>query len=250
MKKQIIRTFVMWVTFFIGITVWYLALFAAMDWSNLTTNVTNWTPLTPELWNNNITNIKNNVDSLSNSVDNLNTSWWKYWTVVTVWWRTWAPTWSTLLYDGYWFWGHYTHNSGSKVCLKWWDAWWTTWTYWDLLYPLSTGDISYMPPWISGDKQILCSQVYVNSTVFESFWTDVCPTNWSILYKWYSMWSYYTHALSNDKPLCVEATNFNSTVAYAWTNWSYIVWTRVWWSANTWSYPTWKFVKCAVCYKQ
>ncbi|MDP2396147.1 MAG: hypothetical protein Q8S84_00690 [bacterium] len=42
-----------------------------MDWSNLTTNVTNGTPLTPELWNNNITNIKNNIDNLSNSVDNL-----------------------------------------------------------------------------------------------------------------------------------------------------------------------------------
>ncbi|MDP2090658.1 MAG: hypothetical protein Q8K30_03590 [Candidatus Gracilibacteria bacterium] len=250
MKKQLIRTFVMGITFFIGLCVGYLALFATLDWSNLTTNVTNGTPLTPELWNNNITNIKNNIDNLSNSVDNLTINGGKYGTVVTVWGRTTAPTGSNLLYAGRGFGGHYTHANGSRVCLKGGDAGGNTGAYGDLLYPLTTGDASYMPPGIAGDKNIMCSKVYVNSTTFETYGTDICPTNWTVLYKGYSMGNYYTHSLSNDNPICVDGYNFETNVSYAGVNGSYMVGSRVWGSSDTGSYPTGKFVKCAVCYKQ
>ncbi|MDD2871270.1 MAG: hypothetical protein PHS49_04730 [Candidatus Gracilibacteria bacterium] len=249
MKKQIIRSFFMGISFIVGLSAGYVFIFAAMDWSNLTTNVGTGTTLTADLWNDSMTNIKNNTDTLSNSIDTANSNIGKFGNVVTVWGRTTAPTGSTLLYAGRGFGGHYTHANGSRVCLKGGDAGGSTGSYGDLLYPLTTGDASYMPPGIAGDKNIMCSKVYVNSTTFETYGTDICPTNWTVLYKGYSMGNYYTHTLSNDNPICVDGYNFETNVSYAGVNGSYMVGTRVWGSSDTTNFPTGKFVKCAVCYK-
>lgn len=254
----------MWLFFFLWLSIWYLSLFAALDWSNLTTNVSTGNTLSADLWNNSMTNIKNNADTLNNSIDSanssistinssigaINTNMWKYWTVVTVWWTANAPTWSTLLYSGLWFWSHYTHNWWWKVCIKWWDAWPDgSATYWDLLYPMATWAATYLPTGVTADKQVKCSVVHVPSTTFEMFWSQTCPTNWTVLYKWYAMSSYYGHANKWDSSFCVDTFNFDASLGYTWTNGTYLVWSKIWWSSDTANYPLYKFVKCAVCYK-
>lgn len=249
MKKQIIKWIVLWASFFIWLSSGYLFLFAALDWSNLTNNVWTWSTLTADIWNNSLTNLKNNSDANELSIAANNANIWKQGSVVTVWWTQTAPAWSTLLYQWIGFWGHYTHNWGSRLCLEEWSAWWTTATVWDIIYPLSTWAATYMPPWITGDRQVTCSVVYTTSAIFEAFWSQTCPTNWTVLYKWYAMNSYYTHANWNATPICVDSFNFDASRSYAWTNGSYLAGTKVWSSSDVPNYPSGNFVKCAICSK-
>ncbi|MDD5769564.1 MAG: hypothetical protein PHE25_01245 [Candidatus Gracilibacteria bacterium] len=68
MKTKLLKGFVFGVSFIVGIIIGYFALFAALDWSSVPTNVNTETPLTPTLWNNTMSGIINNVESVASKV--------------------------------------------------------------------------------------------------------------------------------------------------------------------------------------
>lgn len=228
---------------FLGTLISGVAVYAALNWANIA-NVKTWDTLSSNIWNDTMSNIMNNIDSIDTDVN-------KMWSTIIVWWRATPPNWSTLLYWWLWYSSHYTHNWWSELCIKWWEPGWTAaWTsYWDLLYSLTTWGTTYMPPWISSDRHVKCSKVYVKSTSFEIYWSQTCPSWWTSLYTWYSMWTYYTHS-NNIDAICVDSINFDNSISYAWTNWTYLVWTYIWGSSDATNYPTNNWVKCAVCVKQ
>lgn len=229
---------------FLGTLIFWFVVYAGLNWSNVV-NVETWNTFTADMWNNTMTNIMNNVNSIDTDIN-------KMWSTITVWGRSDAPAWSTLLYSWMWYSSHYTHNWWSQLCMKWWDPGWTAaWTsYWDLLYPLTTWRATYMPPWITNDRHIKCSNVYIKSTTFEIYWTHTCPSWWNPLYTWYSMWRYYTHANWSSNTTCVDSVNFDNSISYTSTNWAYLVWTMMRWTSDATNYPTNKWVKCAICIKQ
>lgn len=72
-KIQILKWLIFGISWCIWLTLWYIIIFAALDWTNVKTDVTTETELSATLWNQNMINIKDNVDGLQTQLNTLQT---------------------------------------------------------------------------------------------------------------------------------------------------------------------------------
>ncbi len=126
-----------------------------------------------------------------------------------------APTGAELLYSGYVYGEHYSHNSrlnpiviqsgdtGSSIST----------TTADLLYPASIQGSTISG--ISNDKYLSAAVCYIDATTAIIWGSHNSPSGWQMLYKGYAFGSYYDYPGSILGPVCIDSDNFeiNSSVS-------------------------------------
>lgn len=164
-----------------------------------------------------------------------------------------APAAATLLYSGWGFSAYYNHYGGSHpMCMQGGDPGSAgDGNYGDLIYPMSTGDATRMPPGITAYKHIRCARAYAVGPTFELWGSQTCPSGWTHLYQGYSMGEYYGHIAGKGIPICVDSNAFDTSVDWSHSaGGSFITRTLLGATSNATSYPSLRLVKCAVCVKQ
>ncbi|MDM8550394.1 hypothetical protein QUF72_09960 [Desulfobacterales bacterium HSG2] len=170
--------------------------------------------------------------------------------VFTRWGNGECPEGTELLHSGFAFNGHYQQGgSAEPTCVTAGDvgAEGPGTNYGDLLRPLGTGDLQFMPPGIIERREVKCAKCYVGNPVFEIWGTSTCPRGWTKAYTGYGMGGYYNHARSNRK--CVDNVDFDASVRNN-------TWGEIWEGSVLYEntdigiYETDRFVKCAICIKE
>ena len=155
---------------------------------------------------------------------------------------------ATELHAGWVFTNHHSHaGSADPLCLEQASATGAAQSYvGDLLYPVTIAGGAVHEGSIVNDTRLQCARcAAASASCFTRYGNQACPAGTEAQYTGYLYGAHYTHGTPATR-LCVDATNYDGTVANSPDGGGWLYPTRVQAAAAT-DVPTGNGVQCAVC---